>query len=127
MESMKRSVLLLVLSLLFSAQAKADEQITSEIYFNRAGLKIVSGVANVATGWFELPKNISMWQKKTDNELVGLTEGVLRGLVHTVSRTASGALDVITFWLPTFPTPSPPFIWEDYSLESKYYAFRTGA
>lgn len=120
------SFFLFLVFLFFSVQAKADEQITTEVYFDRAGLKLVSGFANVATGWMELPKNVSMWRQKNESELVGITDGLLRGLVHTASRTASGALDLITFWLPTFPTPSPLFVWDDYSVESKYHAFRTG-
>ncbi|MCB1986710.1 MAG: exosortase system-associated protein, TIGR04073 family [Burkholderiales bacterium] len=122
-----KSILLLTVFFLMSSQAYADEDITAEIYFTRAGMKIVSGVANVATGWMELPKNISLWSKREPNEFVAITEGVLRGVVHTASRTGSGVLDFATFWLPTFPTPTPLFIWEDFSQESKYYAFRTGA
>ena len=90
-------------------------------------MKILSGVANVATDWMELPKNISLWSQRETNEWTALAEGVLRGIVHTASRTGSGALDIATFWLPTFPTPTPLFIWEDFSQESEYYAFRTGA
>ncbi len=125
MRSKARFIALLLLPLLFSFQARADDRTATEVYFARSSLKLTSGVVNVATGWMELPKTISLWQHKTDNELVGVTEGVLRGLVHTASRTASGALDLATFWLPTFPTPNPPFIWEDFSVESEYYAFRT--
>ncbi len=125
MKSKARLIALLLLSLLFSFQARADEGTTAEVYFERSGLKLISGIVNVATGWMEFPKNISLWRDKTDDELVGVTEGVLRGLVHTASRTASGVLDLATFWLPTFPTPNPPFIWEDFSRESEYYAFRT--
>ncbi|MCB1934970.1 MAG: exosortase system-associated protein, TIGR04073 family [Nitrosomonas sp.] len=119
-------IFLLLVFLAFSAQVNADDQITTEVYFDRAGLKLGSGVVNVFTGWMELPKNIGMWRQKNESEWVGVTEGVLRGLIHTASRTASGAVDVITFWLPTFPTPSPLFVWDDYSVESEYQAFRTG-
>lgn len=125
MKSITQFTLLLLL-LVFALQAKADDTVTTSAYFERAGLKLTSGFANVLTGWMELPKNIGMWQRKTDDGITATSEGVLRGLVHTASRTASGVIDVVTFWLPTFPTPSPPFIWEDYSVESKYHAFRTG-
>jgi putative exosortase-associated protein (TIGR04073 family) len=117
---------MLFMLFLFSSQAKANEEITAEIYFSRAGMKILSGVANVATGWVELPKNIILWGQKGNNKLVGYTEGVLRGIVHTASRTGSGALDLATFWLPTFPTPTPQFIWDDFSQESDYHGFRMG-
>lgn len=117
---------ILSMVILFSSPAYADEDITPDVYFSRAGMKILSGVANVATGWMELPKNISLWPQRESNALVALSEGVLRGIVHTASRTGSGVLDIATFWLPTFPTPTPLFIWEDFSQESAYYAFRTG-
>lgn len=127
MEAKAKFVLLLFMFFLCSSPAHANETVTAEIYFSRAGMKILGGVANVATGWMELPKNISLWSQREDNEWTALAEGVLRGIVHTASRTGSGALDIATFWLPTFPTPIPLFIWEDFSQESEYYAFRTGA
>lgn len=121
-----RFALMLFMLFLFPFQAQANEEITAEVYFSRAGMKILSGVANVATGWVELPKNIILWGQKDNNKLVGYTDGVLRGIVHTASRTGSGALDLATFWLPTFPTPTPQFIWDDFSQESDYHGFRMG-
>ena len=59
MRERTRLALILSTSLLFSSPAKAYEEITAEIYFNRAGMKILSGVSNVTTGWMELPKNIT--------------------------------------------------------------------
>ena len=58
MRSISRLVLIFSMLFVFSSQAQADEAITSDVYFSRAGMKILSGVANVATGWMELPKNI---------------------------------------------------------------------
>ena len=121
-----RFTVMLFMLFLFSSQAKASEEITAEVYFSRASTKILSGVVNVATGWMELPKNIIVWSQKDDSVLVGVPEGVLWGIIHTASRTGSGALDLATFWLPTFPTPSPIFIWDDFYQESEYYGFRMG-
>ena len=126
MKSISRLALLFSMLFLFSSQAQANEDITTDVYFSRAGMKILSGVANVATGWMELPKNISIWNQKNNNILSDFTEGVLWGVVHTAGRTASGAVDLATFWLPTFPTPSPTFVWDDFSKESDYYGFRMG-
>jgi|CXWL01.1.fsa_nt_gi putative exosortase-associated protein (TIGR04073 family) len=126
MKSISRLALILFMLFLFSSQAQANEDITTDVYFSRAGMKILSGVANVATGWMELPKNISIWNQKNNNILSDFTEGVLWGIVHTAGRTASGAVDLATFWLPTFPTPSPTFVWDDFSKESDYYGFRMG-
>ena len=121
-----RIFLMLSLLSLFSSNVLATEEITTNVYFHRAGTKIVSGVANIGTGWLELPKNIILWSQKDENALVIFAEGMLWGLYHTASRTATGAIDLVTFWLPTFPIPHPPFIWEDFSEESEYYAFRMG-
>lgn len=126
MRSISRLVLIFSMLFVFSSQAQANEDITADVYFSRAGMKILSGVANVATGWMELPKNISIWNQKNNNILSDFTEGVLWGVVHTAGRTASGAVDLATFWLPTFPTPSPTFVWDDFSKESDYYGFRMG-
>ncbi len=118
--------LIVSIIVLFSSQARASEEMTADIYFSRAGTKILSGITNVATGWMELPKNISLWNQKDDNVLIGTAEGLLWGIVHTASRTASGAIDLVTFWLPTFPTPEPLLVWDNFSRESEYYAFRMG-
>lgn len=118
---------LILLSLLFSvSQVHASEEITPNIYMNRAGTKILSGVINVATGWLELPKNISLWNQKEENILQGTSGGILWGIVHTASRTASGAIDLVTFWIPTFPIPEPLLVFDNFSKESEYHAFRMG-
>ncbi|WP_345789895.1 exosortase system-associated protein, TIGR04073 family [Nitrosomonas sp. JL21] len=110
----------------FASQVYASEEITANIYMHRAGTKILSGVVNVATGWMELPKNIGLWNQKDENILEGTAEGILWGLVHTASRTASGAIDLVTFWIPTFPIPEPLFVFDNFSKESEYHAFRMG-
>lgn len=124
MKMTAKSIALLVLffACVFSVQAR--EEITANIYFERAGTKILSGVANTATGWMELPKNIGLWTEKDDSILVGVPEGLLWGLYHTAARTGSGIADFATFWLPTYPTPEPVFVWEDFSKESDYYGWR---
>jgi len=79
--SMNDSLALLLL-FFYPSQVNATEDINAEVYFSRAGIKILSGVANVATDWVELPKNIILWQQKDNNALTGFTEGVLRDIVH---------------------------------------------
>ncbi len=117
---------ILALLLLFSPPVRASEDITADIYFSRAGMKILSGVANVATGWMELPKNIAIWTQRDSNPLIGVTEGLLWGIYHTVGRTGNGAVDFLTFWLPTYPIPNPVFVWDDFSKESDYLGWRIG-
>ena len=126
MRAITRLALMLSMLFLFSSQVQASEEITANVYFSRAGMKILSGVTNVATGWMELPKNIVLWCQKDNSILVGFPEGMLMGIYHTAGRTGSGVLDLATFWLPTFPTPNPLFIWDNFSEESDYYGFRVG-
>lgn len=126
MKAITRLTLILSMLFLFSFRAQASEEITTTVYHSRASMKILSGVANVTTGWMELPKNIVLWCQKDNSILVGFPEGLLWGIVHTASRTGSGIVDLVTFWLPTFPTPNPPFIWTDFSQESDYYGWRIG-
>ncbi|SEF98456.1 exosortase system-associated protein, TIGR04073 family [Nitrosomonas ureae] len=124
MRIIKQLVLGMLLCFIFSSQVQAMEEISSRVYVKRAGTKIVSGIANVATGWMELPKNINLWSQRDSNAVIGAAEGLLWGIFHTAGRTGSGALDLATFWLPTYPTPDPLFVWEDFSKDSDYIGWR---
>ncbi|BBL34651.1 hypothetical protein Nstercoris_00890 [Nitrosomonas stercoris] len=81
--------------------------------------KLVSGVANAATGFVELPKNIRL-SSQQHGVAYGLTIGVLTGVLHTVGRTVVGALDVATFLIPTQPTVRAPYVWQDFDKETTY-------
>ncbi len=105
----------LVLVLLFiSSQAVAGSG-----YISVTGEKFVNGVANVATGVVELPKNIIL-TTQNDGVVYGVTVGVVTGLMHTVARTVIGALDVVTFLVPTQPSIRPNYVWQDFSTETSY-------
>ena len=123
MKAVVRLMLIFFLLLSVSTSTHA-ENITTDIYFNRAGTKIVSGIANVATGCMELPKNLAIWNEKDDQIVIGTINGLLWGMFHTVGRTANGAVDFATFWLPTYPIPDPVFIWEDFWKETDYLGWR---
>lgn len=123
MKTISRMAIVFLLLPLFAPAAHA-ENITPDIYFNRAGTKIVSGIANAATGWMELPKNLAIWNEKDDQIVIGTIDGLLWGMFHTAARTANGAIDLATFWLPTYPSPNPVFIWEDFWKETEYLGWR---
>lgn len=124
MKIIKQLVLGMLLCFIFSSQVQAMEEISSRVYVNRAGTKIVSGIANITTGWMELPKNINLWSQRDSNAVIGAAEGLLWGVFHTAGRTGSGVLDFATFWLPTYPTPEPLFVWDDFSQDSDYIGWR---
>ncbi len=102
-----------ILCLFFSQSTMAES------YQSASGKKMVSGLSNVVTGVAELPKNIII-STKYHGVPYGMTVGVATGVMHTVGRTVIGALDLITFMIPTGPSISPPYIWEDFSTETSY-------
>ena len=64
--------------------------------------KLGRGVANVLTGWVEIPKR--MYEtSQLQGTAAGLTWGLLRGLGYGFVRTAAGFYETFTF-----PFPAPP-------------------
>ncbi len=110
-------ILLMIASFLFFLSAQT---VLAQSYQNITGEKFVSGIANVATGVVELPKNIVI---TTQNKGIpyGMTIGVVTGVVHTIGRTVVGLLDVVTFMIPTGPSSvQPQYVWNDFSRETTY-------
>ncbi|MDH5480155.1 MAG: exosortase system-associated protein, TIGR04073 family [Nitrosomonas sp.] len=106
----------LILSFLFICSSHA---IASSGYISGAGEKLVNGVVNVATGTLELPKNIVV--SSVDKGVAyGFSVGIITGVMHSIARTAVGALDVVTFLLPTGPSIHPNYIWQDVLTETSY-------
>lgn len=114
---MRRIVYLsLILSMFFLVSSQA---VAADSYFGNASEKFVSGIANAATGFVELPKNIILTSQK-EGPLYGITIGVAMGIMHTVGRSLVGVLDAATFFIPTKPSVNPPFVWQDFSRETSY-------
>ena len=86
--------------------------VTQDSYAQDAGKKLMRGLANVLTGWVELPKNIYDTSVE-DNVLSGITIGLAKGVGMTIVRTGAGVYETITF---PFPIP------QDYApvLEPEY-------
>ena len=91
-----------------------DDASPQEVMDGMAG-KISRGVANVATGWLEFPKQIYTTCKE-DGLARGLTIGPLKGIGMTLVRTVSGAGEVLTFFVayPGFYDPffDPSYVWQ---------------
>jgi len=81
--------------------------------------KFSRGFANTATGWVELPKNIVNTTKK-DNIGYGLTVGLVMGVVHTVGRTVVGAVELVTFFIPSQEFVEPRYVWEPFDKDTTY-------
>ncbi len=86
---------------------------------SRVGEKLGVAIANVSTGFVELPKTI-IATSKTNGIAYGLTAGFMTGIVHTVGRTTLGALDLATFMIPTKSLVHSEYIWNNFSQETTY-------
>jgi putative exosortase-associated protein (TIGR04073 family) len=98
--------------------AMAQRDITQN-YPAMAGEKLVNGIANAATGFVELPKTMILTTQR-EGAVYGLTVGLVTGIMHTIGRTVFGALDAVTFFIPTEPTVRPHYIWQDFDKETTY-------
>ena len=95
----------------------------AEDYGSQAASKFSRGIINLTTGWLEVPKNISNESRKS-NAGVGLTYGTVKGGVHTVGRTAAGAFDTATFFIPSKPLVHSDRVWNDFDTDTTYGASR---
>ena len=75
--------------------------IVNACYAQDMGKKVYRGLANILTGWVELPKNIYDTSVE-DNPLSGLTIGLAKGVGMTIVRTGAGVYETVTF---PFPIP----------------------
>lgn len=89
-------------------------------YLSGLTSKFSQGLFNTTTGFIELPKNV-VNISHDQNIFVGLTWGVVRGVVHSVSRTVVGVAELITAPIPTNDYISPPYVWDRFSEDTRYF------
>lgn len=78
--------------------------------------KLFRGIANTATGWMEIPKQISQtWQKQGPG--VGISWGLVKGVGWAVARSVGGAYEIVTFAFP-IPEGYKPIMQPEYVLGS---------
>ena len=83
--------------------------------------KALHGIANITTGWLEIPKSIINTTNSPDGNLAfGVVGGVVKGLLETGARTGSGFLDLVTAPFPTKPIAQPDYIWKDFDQDTSY-------
>lgn len=96
------------------AQKTVDNSPPQEVVAGMSN-KFVRGVANVATGWMEFPKQIVI-TFKDDGIAKGIFVGPLKGVGMTLVRTVSGVGEIVTFFhpFPGFYEPyfEPEYVWE---------------
>jgi putative exosortase-associated protein (TIGR04073 family) len=77
--------------------------------------KLARGVANIATGWLELPKQVYQTSQE-DGVAKGATVGPLKGIGMTLVRTVAGVGETITFFIPYpgffDPFFDPAYVWQ---------------
>lgn len=79
--------------------------------------KLGRGIANILTGWVELPKNIYDTSVE-DNPLSGLTIGLAKGVGMTIVRTGAGVYETVTFPFP-IPEGYAPVLEPEFVFKSK--------
>ena len=76
--------------------------------------KMFRGIANAATGWMEIPKQMSLtWQDSGPG--VGLSWGLVKGIGYAIARSVGGAYEIVTFPLP-IPEDYKPIMEPEYVL-----------
>lgn len=89
-------IVLIIISFCSAADAAGNKSAVS---------KIERGSKNAALGWTEIPKSV-LDTTKEKNIIVGLTVGLLEGVLNAFARTASGIADVATAPLGTYDKPA---------------------
>jgi putative exosortase-associated protein (TIGR04073 family) len=93
---------------------KSIDNATPQEVADGMGSKFARGAANIATGWAELPKQI-YYTTKEDGWAKGFIVGPFKGLIMTLTRTVSGAAELMTFFVPYpgFYDPyfDPAYVW----------------
>ena len=59
--------------------------------------KLERGPKNIILGWTEVPHAVVRVTKETNNPFLGITIGLIEGVLNAIARTASGTVDTVTF------------------------------
>lgn len=97
---------LLLFSLIFTPQLWAEENdvwqaAQSNVYGTKAGGMLGRGLLNIATCFVDVIVHVVEGSKQGP-PVVGSLTGLGSGIACTALRVTSGALDVVTFWVPGF-------------------------
>jgi putative exosortase-associated protein (TIGR04073 family) len=64
--------------------------------------KLARGLANVSTGWIELPAEVAR-TTELEGSIAGLSSGIVRGAWKGLERTVVGAWEAATFVFANYP------------------------
>lgn len=84
--------------------------------------KAVNGAINASpASLLEMPKAIiNNMNAENSNFVFGVVGGVLEGGLHAGTRIVTGAVDLVTFMIPTKPITQPLYIWDDFDETNTY-------
>ena len=85
----------------WAARTSVHEAAESQDYGRKFGGMIGRGVLNVTTSFMDILVNL-VNETKAGPPLVGTLTGIAKGTGCGVLRLASGAADLVTFWVPGF-------------------------
>jgi len=103
--------MLAVLALASPAEAQSSRRETT---FDKCLHKLGRGIANVLTGWMEIPKEIAEAWRETD-PFTGLIVGSIKGTGYFLVRFFAGFYEIFTFVMP-FPEDYKPIIEPEFVL-----------
>jgi putative exosortase-associated protein (TIGR04073 family) len=94
---------------------KTPDSATPQEVADGVSTKLMRGLANVATGWVELPKQI-YYTTHEDGWAKGVFVGPFKGIIMMLVRTGSGLGEVVSFPVPYpgFYEPyfDPAYVWQ---------------
>lgn len=67
--------------------------------------KLVRGITNTTFFWLEVPAGMSETAKEENNEFVGASMGLLKGIFTGFLRAVTGIFDTVTFIIPPYKKP----------------------
>lgn len=85
----------------WAARTGVHDAAESDEYGRKAGGMIGRGVLNISTCFVDVLVNV-VNETKAGPPLVGTLTGVARGTGCGILRLGSGAVDLVTFWVPGF-------------------------
>lgn len=99
----------------FNAHAAKDlwEMAKSPKYGEKAGGMIGRGLINAASSPIDMFASAAKGGRESSNQFVGAVGGFAKGAVCTITRAASGVIDVATFWVPQWNGVAPCRSYED--------------
>lgn len=114
-KAIKLPVFVILLCVSTFSHAEPEQDSYAEQFISKSG----NALANITTGWLEVPKNIYITTRET-NIIYGFIGGTGMGIFHLAGRIATGVFNLITAPVPSDPIVNPHYIWNDFGTKTTY-------